>query len=145
MVKLEDKFILSDGRKLSTSLTSLNEVKLEDKFLHTVDSPEPSCGSRTHRELHSMQGSFCIIASVFGSSTSPCSRCPCLGQFVVSCPMQGSAEAICGSLAALDAFSVGIRLTTKPAETRGLYCVSAAPLVSGSCPYSPASSYAVSE
>ena len=49
--KLEDKIILSDGRKLSMS-------DLAEKLgsLHTVDSLELSDGSRTHHELHSMRG-----------------------------------------------------------------------------------------
>ena len=105
MVKLEDFSVMVSSYPCLTSLRRLDScTRWKSLNLRT---------GRGRITSYFHTGSFCIIPSVFGSSTSPCSRCPCLGQFVVSCLMQGSAEAICGSLAALDASSVGIRLSSK--------------------------------
>ena len=51
LVTLEDKLILSDGRKLSMS-----DLAVRFGLMHTVDSPEPSHGPKMHRELQSMLG-----------------------------------------------------------------------------------------
>ena len=49
----EDKLILGEG--LEPSMSDLAE---RSGLLHTVDWPEPSHDSKTHRELHSMLVAF---------------------------------------------------------------------------------------
>ena len=111
----EDRLSLSDHPK------AMSDLAERLGLLHMVDSPEPSIESKTQRELHSI----CVFLHqriVLDSYTSSCSLVPCFGLFMMICPYSAQQR-----------------------RHVVLWQLSLALLFLGLCPYSPTSSYAVSE